>query len=515
MNSVLPAVLFRRRNGWEAADMGVFLWRANWFPVLLFMGIPATIFFSVTLILANKGNEWINLIGILFIWWIKPLLDRFGLHVVSVRFFEPRSAFYRLFRGLGKTVRTGLVGDLLWRRFSPFRSARMPLLVLERLKGKNYKRRKQLLNRNGLGFGLPLTVICIGMALTLNAGELVFLNSIFNLINGNYRSVFEFIGEENNLVSILSFINLILIETLYVSMGFGLYINSRVETEGWDIELLFKTCVEKTRRSHKAGLTVPVLVLLFLFTGVPARSQEEHPGEILQSNNNENTEAIRPELLKPNPLSEKEEGTLKRILDSPDFGSEEPSRKIQFKKSEIPSGDGGRFKQFSAPFLKEIMGWILRFIIGVAVIAALVIGGYYAYRHRSRLFPGITGGKNSILKDPLQEDTKRLLKQAEELHRKGRIREGWSLCFRAFISVFSKLLFFPFPAEATEYEALVLVRKNFTAVMPDKAGGIDGFETFIHHWITFAYGGKDPAPGSFEEALASCTLLLKNQEGST
>jgi hypothetical protein len=194
--------------------MGVFLWRTNWLAILLFTGVP--LIGCITLYLTMSKPEsysagaeysvsagyWASQIAVLFIWWIKPLVDRFCLHVISVRFFEPRSSLRRLFRGLGKTLGTGIIGDLLWRRLSPSRSARMPLLVLERLKGKNYKRRKSLLARNGLGFGLPLTLICIGMALALNIGELIFAVSIHDLINGTNSEFFDFIAKENNFVSV-------------------------------------------------------------------------------------------------------------------------------------------------------------------------------------------------------------------------------------------------------------------------------------------------------------------------
>jgi hypothetical protein len=39
-----------------------------------------------------------------------------------------------------------------------------------------------------------------------------------------------------------------LVETLYVCMGFSLYINSRIEVEGWDIEITFRSFAEKLRK---------------------------------------------------------------------------------------------------------------------------------------------------------------------------------------------------------------------------------------------------------------------------
>ena len=486
INTINPAVVFRRRNGWEAADMGVFLWRKNCFPIFIFAGIPWIILFVTAQITTRLGIEWLSTTTVLFIWWIKPLLDRFILHIVSIRFFEPHCLFKRLFKGLHKTIFTGLFGDLFLRRFSLSRSAVMPLRVLERLKGGYFKRRKQLLARNGLGFGTPLTLICLGMIAALNAGELVFLSSVFNMIQGTSANVFDFINDHGSIVTSLYLFNNILMETLYVCMGFSLYINSRVETEGWDIELLFKTYAEKNKKNqhYKTAFVIPVLALLFLFTPGKSFAQAE------QQNH---------ELLKPAAVSEEAEETLSRILEAPEFGTEKDSRRIQFKqKDEKESPQLSR--PFESPFpLKEILGQLLRFVVVAAIIAAVCFIVFYAYRHRSRFFPRAAGGKSSI-QDPAPEECQKLLQQAEEYHKKGKIREAWALCFKAFLSAFTRLWFVPFPAEATEYESLVLARKN--------TANTKNFEEFIHRWIAFAYGGQEPLAGSFEQAITSCRALL-------
>jgi len=509
MSSALtPATVFRRRTGWEAADMGMLLWQTNWLPLLLFTGIPAGILTLLTNMM--PGGAGIT-VGAVVFWWCKPFLDRFCLQVVSVRFFEPGASFRRLFRGLFKTLRTGLAADLLWRRFSSGRSARMPLVVLERLKGKNYRRRKQLLARNGLGFGQALTVICLGMALVLEAGELLFLYGIFDLAQDGYAgNIVDFMTEENILVSILSWLNFILIETLYVCMGFGLYINSRVETEGWDIELLFKKCVEKAgvrnpattpKTPSSAPLTAAPLIALLLFFcfAVPAQAQDtpvEQELQIEQEQQSEYDPRLEQMLLRPAELSEQEQKALDEVFESMDFGNEKATWKIQFKRSdeEKPAAE---LKRSLFPNLREIIGKVLRIILGAVLIAAVLVGAVYAYRNRARLFPALAG-KSRAGGTPVPDEPQRLLEEAEKFHRAGKIREAWALCFRAFAAFFAGL--FPLPAEATEYEALALARKN----------GVDtaGFSVFVRRWVGFAYGGREPAAGMFEESLSGARLLL-------
>ncbi|MDR2702107.1 MAG: hypothetical protein LBB72_06730 [Spirochaetaceae bacterium] len=511
-----PAAVFRRRSGWEAADMGILLWQSNWLPLLLFLGIPAGILTVIEQIMPkNDAFTW----GVALItWWIKPVLDRFCLQVVSVRFFEPRASFRRLFRGLFRTLTKGLAGDLLWRRFSPSRSAWQPLVVLEQQKGKQFRRRKELLSRNGLGFGPTLTFICIALMLVLEGGELVFLYGIADLIQNGYAgTIIDFIGEKNILVSILSLINLILVESLYVCMGFGLYINSRVETEGWDIELLFKKCVDTALRHkpdaapHHASLsgTAAVLPLMFLLCfAVPVQAQENSPvEEILQPEQILQLEQIsqpEPVILNPATISEQEQNALDSVFESPDFGKEKSTWRIRLKRSDADEPSGKKNRAFF-PNLREILGRILRFVLGAALVVAAGFGAVYVYRHKDRLFPDFAG-KSCPQQEGPDYEPRQLLEKAEELHRNGEIREAWALCFRAFIASFTRYFSarqFSLPVEATEYEALALVRKSAVENVD-----IKGFDLFVPRWVGFAYGGREPAAGMFEEALASCRSLL-------
>jgi len=500
--ALTPATVFRRRTGWEAADMGMLLWQTNWLPLLLFTGIPAGILTLLTNMMPGDSGFTF---GTFVFWWFKPLMDRFCLQVVSVRFFEPEAPFKRLFRGLFKVLRTGLAADLLWRRFSSSRSARMPVVVLERLKGKSYRRRKQLLARNGLGFGPALTVICLGMALVLEVGELLFLYGIFDLAQDGYAgNVWDFITEENILVSILSWLNFVLIETLYVCMGFGLYINSRVETEGWDIELLFKKCVEKAG-TRKPITTMPLLALVLLLCfAVPAQMQAQEAPPVEQELQAEQEPQVEHDprleqmILRPAELSEQEQKTLDGVFDSMDFGNEKATWKIQFKRSEEETPDPIR-KRSLFPNLREILGKVLRIVLGAIIAAAVLIGAVYAYRNRARL--SALAGKSRAGGTPVPDEPRRLLEEAENLHRAGKIREAWALCFRAFVAFFAGC--FPLPAEATEYEALALARKN--------GADTGGFSLFVRRWVAFAYGGREPAAGMFEESLGVCRSLLKNQ----
>jgi hypothetical protein len=480
---------FRRRSGWEASDTGTLLWQRNIPALLSFYGVPLGIAAAAGFFLPEDSTVYFSVL----LWWCKPFFDRFALHVVSVRFFEPNARFRRLFKGLGKSLWRGLIGDLLWRRFSLYRSARMPLRVLEGSKGAVLKRRLSLMNPRGLYFGFPIMLMCLALSTLLTYGELAFIYGIFELIQpgflGNIFDSPEFLGK---FMLAGSWVNQIFIETLYVCMGFGIYINSRVETEGWDIELLFKRCTEKAPRSvspavKPSGSIVPAVVCLALASLVlPQR-----------------TFAASPELFVPPPVSEESARELENVLSSEDFGNEKPSWKIRLK-NEWESNNSGfdnvdfEWRDWEVPWMKEALGIAIRTVIIAAAAFLVFRSALYFYRRR-RLFLRRKSPDGGYGIQGEFEDPAALLEKAAALHAEGRIRDAWALCFRAFIASLSFRLGIVFSPETTEYEALALAgSKN------------SDFPRFVSRWIAVAYGGRKADKSEFDESIDACRRVLEN-----
>jgi hypothetical protein len=438
-------------------------------------------------------------------WWLLPLFDRFALQVVSLRFFDPQGGFKSLFKGLGGGLKKGIVGDLLWRRFSPFRSARMPVTILEKLKGKTLRQRKKMLHGNGLGFGFPITILCLLLYLVLVVGEYTFIFAMFEIARPGYYPDYEsFAGSGNPLCLAIVWFTRLLIETLYVCMGFGLYINSRVETEGWDIELLFKNLSLKSRSSAKKKIPViPALVLALALFCIPLSATA---GETAEAKS-ESEEFI------PRSLTVEEEKALDEILSSPDFGTEKPSFTIQLKEQNTPEIAPKTRKPFEPwEWLQELLGKILRIAVGGAIAVVLGIAAFFLYKQRDRFLPRRRSAKNFGIAAGLPQVPEQLLKEAAALHGKGKIREAWALCFRAFSAAFSLRLKTIFPPDATEYETLSLVRETtLTKNPPDGSDLSAPFTQFVNRWVGFAYGGKEPEPGTFETSLADCHTLLEQR----
>jgi hypothetical protein len=433
----------------------------------------------------------------LILWFLKPLFDRPALQVIAVRFFEPRSGAGRIFRGLGNTFR-GLPGDLLWRRFSPWRAVMLPVRALEGLKPAQVRRRKRVLSNGGMDFCVFLTVWGVVLECMLLAGEGLFLLMAVELLQENYiDSIVDFFAGQELFFFAAYCVNSMLVESLYVCMGFGLYINSRVEVEGWDLQILFQSFLRNPlsagtapqNAAHtgaaQAALkkTAAGALALCLFLGLPApvKAYGETPAP--------DSAAV--------PL-----GVLEEILGSEDFGGEKPGWGIRLRNQQendepLPQLDVAPWVEV----IKKIFAAALRIVLALAILALGIFSALYMYRLRNR------GGvrRRRIHAEALPanapgESPAQLLERARRLHNSGQLREAWAACFAAALAAWSRYRGVSFPPEATEYGCLALVRKSGPA-------GARGFADMVLHWVALAYGGRLPPEGAFDRALVLCESL--------
>ncbi|MDR1279043.1 MAG: hypothetical protein LBK02_09845 [Treponema sp.] len=482
------ALVLRQRSPWEAADAGLLLWRAGFMYFLPFFALPFWVCAFGLRLLPENIYRWSWLI----LWYLKPLFDRPILHIISVRFFESNSGTKRLLRGLGKALFRGLPGDLLWRRFSLLRSAVMPLRVLEKLRGKAVKKRKQELERGGLQFCSFLTIWGFSLEFVLLAGELLFSLLMIELVQEGYvSSPGDFFDKMEIFIFAAWCVNYMLVESLYVCMGFGLYINSRVALEGWDIEILFRKFTGARKKKRIFPKTLAVLLLagcllpfrLQAETALPAEPGEDAPLE-----------------------------TLEGIFASDDFGGKREGWGIRFKK-QAKEREPVDFNL--APWvqtIKQVFAHILRLaiILGIGSLGFFCIR--YLYKKRGKKPPGPRGLKTGSRFPPGRQNPEALMAEAQALYERGDIRRAWRCCLAALFESWSRYRGTAFPPDATEYGCLALARASADAGAADSADGSGGeeLETFasaITRGTALAYGGRLPPEGSFGEALVFCRSL--------
>lgn len=473
----------RRRSVWEAADSGLLLWRGSFAYILLFLGVPLAAFSCAARWFMPELKQEVYL----GLWWLKPLWDRFALHVVSVRFFEPDASLGRLVRVSPSFFLRGLIGDLLWRRIGLWRASRMPVRVLEKLGGRAYRQRKALLRDGGLDFCALVTIFCHSLEYVLLAGELVFVYVMTDIFTSGSVSGFlqytEFIAAVEPFMFAAYTVNLFLLESVYVSMGFGLYINSRVRVEGWDIQLFFENFAKNTAagggRKLPAGNVVRVLLCglclgLFTFSPHGLFAEENTAGAV--------------------PL-----GTLEAVLESPDFGYYTDTWNVRPKRENTEVGRKRPLFPKDWQGMKEVVGQVLRGIL-VVCAGALVVYLFVRFFRRGWGGRGGPAARGFSLENTAAPDPAFLVEEALSLYGRGRFREAWAACFASAIASYVRFRGLSFPPRATEYACLGIVLMD--------AGGAGDFAFLVERWVCLAYAGREPDDEAFSRAVSFCRGLL-------
>ena len=478
----LPFDARLRKMDWrEAADAGILIWRENFVYFLPFFIIPFLLFAFASR--ALFGGMWY--LSWLIIWFLKPLFERSILRVISTRFFENNAGIKRLSKGLLKNLTRGLLGDLLWRRFSPLRAAMTPVRVLEggsrRLKKTDQEKAKRrgLLKKGGIGHCFFLTTWGIAVEIALLAGEIIFFVRMTNLVFSGSFSFFDDFKTAEIFIFTAWCLNLMLIETLYVCMGFSLYINSRVEVEGWDIEILFRGFARKIN-GKKTGAALIVLCLVFLFLPAKPLAAQDAPLAAQDA-----------------PLD-----ALENILNSPDFGGEKETWGIRLKKS---SGERDVPNYNINPIVEKLkltFASALRVFLA-AIIAVFVVLLFLYVR-------GLSHGKNKKEEDSSvtmlpaipSGDPVSLLEKSEVFFQNGNFRAAWGYCAAAAILSWPVYRGIAFPSDATESDCAGIV-----SAISEVNAEVSAFRELINNWINFAYAGRLPETESFARAAAFCRQM--------
>lgn len=258
------------RSAWQAMDLGVALWRQWWKP-LLRIWLLTTLAPLVALLLLLPGQAW--LAAVLF-WWLKPLWDRPLLEFQARALFGEEPPAGRLLRELPRYAVNGMAGLLTWRRFSPWRSFHLPVFQLEDNRGSARARRLSVLHyppspRAGL-----LTILMLHLE---QAFALAILILFYMLLPWQFNMTWAgfMVEQMDQWVGVLAwYLAMTLIEPLYVSCGFALYLNQRSRLEAWDLEPGLRRIARRRGAAPTAAAMVLVLPLLALTMPGESRADE-------------------------------------------------------------------------------------------------------------------------------------------------------------------------------------------------------------------------------------------------
>jgi hypothetical protein len=260
------SVALRPRSPWEAADLGIALVRrhaARIYAAWVIVTLPACLLFTALGVLIDQ--VWV---GWVLMWWLKPILDRIPLFVLS------RAVF-----GEVPTLRETLRAQwnwgwsawrwLHWRRLHPGRALLLSVDLLEGLSGAQRSARCSVLSRATGSPAMMLTVIGIHIESMLYFSVLAFGLMYFpiDLLPDTAKAIFETLFENppvwaQALNNVLFWLAMSVMEPFYIGAGFGLYLNRRTQLEAWDIELAFRRLALRLRQSSAAMLVIAAGLLL-------------------------------------------------------------------------------------------------------------------------------------------------------------------------------------------------------------------------------------------------------------
>lgn len=516
------AAVIRARTGTESVDFGFTMVRRWWRPIyggLLLTMAPVV---SVIIVLGQGSFFW----PLFFIWLLKPVFERLPLLVISRGFFGQDLTTLGAIRATGLASFKHFLNLVFMRRLSPLRSYVAPVDELERPEPLLRPSRVAVLTRQqgGTAFFLLLASLLFELYLYCSVFALVLMFLPESLLQ-NFDFILDLFLEGETpvwtgLVSGLAYaLALAIMMPFYVAGGFALYINRRVQLEGWDIDLGFRRIAKRLNRSSAA-----LIVALLLGSVVAAGTVRAAPSGAVRagaaSAATEDARAIAREVVAHRDFGGTEVGTewrLKSRSAKEKTGSESNETKdLSTTTIVAPPGIGGVLM-------------VLMVVLALAVVIGLLVAlrrgtgetaadeGTAAEVQPTTLF-GLDIRSDSLPKD--------LIAAARRAWAAGDQREALSILYRGALLHVIGDLGVTIPLSATEGECVSLVAataKTLTAevstssyaagamassrelTMPSArrpSANLPGdFDLLTRAWQLTAYGQRPPNDAGFADLV--------------
>lgn len=486
----------RRRNDWEALDLGHAMLRAwagpayrAWFATYWLAGIVLAALFWLFW-------DW-PAGGLLVLWWLKPLFDRVLLFCYSRALFGQPTGVLEVWRAIPGMVRQpGVLSGLTLRRFSLSRSFLLPVWQLEGQGGAAARARFRVLGRRASGSAVWLTFVCVHLVGILWFSLILLALFLAPVGSGDWfdwHDLFFSSGEVplwmDALVVLFSLMAESLVEPLYVASGFSLYLNRRSDLEGWDIDLAFRRLAARLQEgAREAALRVGVLLFClsaFAMALPEAASAQEAASPVGKVSASHPKQVIR------------------EVLGDPVFG-----QAIQEKEWRPKAKGEARAEQEQPSSLsRKLARWMERLVEGLRVVAwgiALLVAAvllYVVIRFRDRWWPGQRAlpvppeflfGLD-VRPESLPDDVAAAARAALAA---GRVEEALSLLYRGALVALIHRVQLEFRAGDTEDDCLRRVRGRIDAAAEEY------FAALLRQWRLVAYARLLP-PLPVLEALCA------------
>ncbi|MHB1057757.1 MAG: DUF4129 domain-containing protein [Rhodanobacter sp.] len=491
------SVALRPRAPREAIDLGAALLRANaaavwsaWFAFTL----PVFVLCNALGVLL--GLPWL---GLVLVWWLKPLFDRLPLYVLSRAVFDHAPSWRETLRGQRRWRWRSTIAGLTWLRVDSSRALRLPLDLLEGAPRKQRAARWRVLRRRIVGETSLLTYGCLQFELVLFLSVWLFA---LLLIPHEWRpeSLADFFRDDVHVATTpwilagaaVAYLAMSAIEPLYVACGFALYLNRRTQLEAWDIDLAFRRL-----RTRLQGLGKVLGVLLLCAGALPLSARAAAPA---QTPPKPPVAALDKVFRQPPDSADTSiAAAAAQTYRDPRFGGEHTVRRWMFKYAQKPSA---HTQQAAFPLLGRILATVFKGLLWLALAAAIIALGWFAWRRRGRWTAepdepeqaSPQGLQASIAAEaPLPAD---LAGAARALWQAQQRREALALLYRGCVEQTARLLQQPSSADATEADWL---RRAAAIEDPARAQRVIAI---VRTWQFAAYAERYPDEAAIEQLLS-------------
>ncbi|MES1153763.1 MAG: DUF4129 domain-containing protein, partial [Rhodanobacter sp.] len=153
------SVVLRPRTPREALDLGAAMLRANASAVWsAWFAFTVPVFVLCNALGVLLGLPWL---GLVLVWWLKPLFDRLPLYVLSRAVFDRAPTWRETLRGQRQWSWRSTLAGLSWLRIDSSRALRLPLDLLEGAPRKQRSARWKVLRRRIVADTSLLTYGCL------------------------------------------------------------------------------------------------------------------------------------------------------------------------------------------------------------------------------------------------------------------------------------------------------------------------------------------------------------------
>nr|WP_315476946.1 hypothetical protein [uncultured Undibacterium sp.] len=496
----------RPRPNAHALDLGFALLRSNaavvyitwlmlWLPTIFLCGLAAYFLPRIGFF----GGAWWLLIA----WWIRPLLERAPLYILSRRVFGESVSWQQALRAWPSQCGGGWFRLLVWwRLFSGGRGLYQPIWQLEGARGKAAANRIRVIGNKTIGSATWFGIACAHFEGLLQLGLFALIGLFMSddhMVNPLTFFTSSVTGPNSSLWLFLSFaayaISAGIIGPVFVACSFTLYLNRRACLEAWDIEIMLRQIEApqvKKKSAHTKILAGFLIVCFSSFLLPPTDVYAADQAALIKPNSEEKCE--KPKWLKEGsgergePQS-KQQQEIRKDIDTI-YQAEELRPYLCQEIWKRPDKTTPKRDKVDLSLLAIVLKYI-------AIIAGVFFVGWLLFRYRSQIF-GFTlperkrfatevGGLD-IRPESLPDD---ITGSAMNLWKSGQQRAAIALLYRATLSRVVNEHEMQISQGATENDCLRLAKIAHSLYELDLPR-LRIMETCTTIWLNAAYAHRFP-----------------------